>query len=67
MVDLLLSNKPERSEVWEEKTGVSLKVCLLRSVFVRHRKVRHSFYSVSNAEANLDYPDMGRTSGHELS
>lgn len=34
MVDLLLSNEAKRSEVWEGKTGVSLKVGSQPSVFV---------------------------------
>lgn len=34
MVDLLRSNEAKRSEVWEGKTGVSLKVGSQPSVFV---------------------------------
>lgn len=36
MVELLLSNEAKRSGVWEEKTGVSLKVGSLLAVLVSH-------------------------------
>lgn len=43
MAELLLSNEAKRFEVWEEETGVSLKVGSLLSVFVCHQEERHNF------------------------
>lgn len=43
MAELLLSNEAKRSEAWEEKTGESLKVGSLLSVFVCHQEERHNF------------------------
>lgn len=43
MAELLLSNEAKRSEVREEKTGESLKVGSLLSVFVCHQEERHNF------------------------
>lgn len=43
MAELLLSNEAKRSEVWGEKTGVSLKVGPLLSMFVCHQEESHNF------------------------